>query len=95
MTMKFRVEWLLVSILITAAAWSGVAGAVSPAAEKAILKWCQYKIDAPTNITVYAAEDARRIVDEVFLPACKGDDASKRRSYARSLHRSERGRPML
>ena len=37
MTMKFRVEWLLVSILITAAAWSGVAGAVSPAAEKAIL----------------------------------------------------------
>ena len=83
MTMKFRVEWLLVSILITAAAWSGVAGAVSPAAEKAILKWCQYKIDAPTNITVYAAEDARRIVDEVFLPACKGDDASKRQSLVR------------
>ena len=83
MAMKFRVEWLLVSILITAAAWSGVAGAVSPAAEKAILKWCQYKIDAPTNITVYAAEDARRIVDEVFLPACKGDDASKRQSLVR------------
>ena len=83
MTMKFRVEWLLVSILITAAAWSGVAGAVSPAAEKAILKWCQYELDAPTNITVYAAEDARRIVDEVFLPACKGDDASKRQSLVR------------
>ena len=83
MTMKFRVEWLLVSILITAAAWSGVAGAVSPAAEKAILKCCQYRLDAPTNITVYAAEDARRIVDEVFLPACKGDDASKRQSLVR------------
>lgn len=83
MTMKFRVEWLLVSILITAAAWSGVAGAVSPAAEKAILKWCQYKIDAPTNIAVYASEDARWIVDEVFLPACKGDDASKRQPLVR------------
>lgn len=64
--------------IASAVAASGAAGAVLPAAEKAVLKWCQYQLDAPTNITVYAAEDARRIVDEVFLPACKGDDASKR-----------------
>lgn len=77
-------RWITTCFAIAAAvAVSNVAGAVSPAAEKAILKWCQYRIDAPTNITVYAAEDARRIVDEVFLPACKGDDASKRQSLVR------------